>query len=212
MATCCLALLRQPLCNFGDEGEPCGYDETPLAFDDITPWETTLAEDIASLEIAQHGMWRWSESTDELDIADEGSEFPAMAQFIADLATLRLREHVEGGDGVACDGTTVMIDGMLTFTDEQGTVVVSIPITAERMQASSPQYASAPLLTPISMFSTGLSETVEFETMQVVGRINWVDQERLSVQFHYYTNTMLTATTGEGVFSLIAEFEADEIP
>ncbi|MFV8751723.1 hypothetical protein ACNOYE_14355 [Nannocystaceae bacterium ST9] len=211
MAACCLALLREPVCSYGD-GEPCGYDETPLGADEVTPWGTTVAEDIASLEIAQHGTWRWYMSTDELDIENGGSEFPAMVRFVHDPASVRVREQVAGGDGVACDATTVMVGGMLTFTDEQDDVIVSVPITAERMQTAAPQYGASLLLSPISVFSTEIHDTVEYEVKQIVGRINWVDGERLSVQFHYQGQTMSAETTGEGVFSLIADFEADEVP
>jgi hypothetical protein len=135
-----------------------------------------------------------------------------MAQFVHDPTTMRFSQHASGGEGVSCNGPTVMVDGTLTFTDEQGDVIVSVPIRAERMLTAEPQYGASPLYSPITAFSTGLQEKVEYDIRQIVGRINWIDDERLVADFHYNGQTMLTETTGVGVFSLIAVFEADEVP
>jgi hypothetical protein len=206
---CCLALFRQTLCTSCVEGSECEYVEIPLTAEDVTLWDTTVAEDIAILETPQPGTWRWGSSFDALEIKQADTEFPAVATFVHDPASVRFQEHVAGGEGALCDGEVVMVDGMLTFTDEQDEVIVSVPITARRMHMASPQYAAEALLSPTSVFSTELHPITQYDVMAISGVVKWVDNARLRAEFTYFTQTMPTATTGNGVSATAATFEPD---
>ena len=207
----CAVLLREALCSCGVDDGPCEYEETPLAVDAETPWGTTPAQDIAELEVPQHGTWIWSESKDFIEIDDAEVSLPAWATFVHDSETIRFSEYIGGGYGLACDGPTVSVDGTLTFTDEQGGVIVSVPVTVERQWTSAPNYGSSPRFSPISLFSAAVQATEEFEIMQVDGSIIWLD-DGLLAEFYYFALSMRTETTGDGVHTLIAKFEADTRP
>ena len=210
----CLALLRGEAgcCSIDsrDDG-PCVYDETPLAPDDETPWGTTPAQDIAALEVPQHGTWRWGEDQYFIEIDEDGVELSGWATFVHDAATIRYSEHVSGGLGVACDGPTVSIDGTLTITDEQGAVIISVPLTVQRQYTAHLEYVSSPQYSPISLFSSSLQEQAEFDVSQVYGVIVWRPRG-LIAEFYYQAQSMTTATTGDGAISLVGMFEADEQP
>jgi hypothetical protein len=193
-----------------DGGEPCRYEERPLAATDVTPWGTVLAEDIALLEIPQPGTWRWAASAEGLTLQNAGLELAATARFVHDADDLRLREHVGGGDGVACETTTVVIGGTLTFSsDEDGSTIVSVPIRAEQMVTAGEQYAAAPSYEPISNFSDAIEATdTNFETMLILGGINWTDQNQLYADFHYFTQRLDDGgSSGSGIWALVASFE-----
>ena len=206
LAVACVALLRQSSCLANDDG-PCEYANTPLEADHLTPWGSTVAEDVAALEVAQQGTWRWYPSTDELDIENGGTELAAQVSFVADPSSYRLREHVAGGHGVACYGPTVMVDGTLTFTNEQNDVIVSIPLTAERTLGNVGQYSASPVISPVPIFSAGLTEKVEYEVSGIGGTIHWRDNEGFIALFDYLAQTTLTDESGLGVVSPVAEFE-----
>jgi hypothetical protein len=214
----CLALLRgEGLCSCADD-EPCQYEETPLAADAETLWNTTPAEDIAELEIPQHGTWRWGESRDFVEIDDSGVELPAWATFVHDPETIRYSEHVDGGIGVACNGPTVSVDGILTITDEQGAVIVSVPITAAYQYMASLNYAAIPEYSPASLFSDRVHETAEWDIAQVWGVIMWLEEHGLRAEFYYQAQSKNPGTTengtvtGNGVVALVGEFVADGPP
>jgi hypothetical protein len=214
----CLALLRgEGLCTCVDD-EPCQYEETPLAADAETLWGTTPAEDIANLEIPQHGTWRWGESKDFVEVDDSGVELPAWATFVHDPETIRFSEHVDGGRGVACNGPTVSVDGTLTITDDQGAVIVSLPITALRQFTADLNYVSGPEYSPASLFSDRVHETAEWDIALVWGAISWLEEHGLHAEFYYYGQRMNPGTTengtatGNGVVALVGEFVADGPP
>lgn len=191
-----------------DGGEPCRYEESPLAATDLTPYGGLLADDIARLEIPRQGIWVWSASIDELDIDVDETELPAEVRFEHDPNSLRLSEHVSGGDGVACHGAQVLVDGMLTFTaTETDTVIVSVPVTAIQEFTAGEEYGASEAYSPISTFSAVLHATVEYETMQISARVNWVDDERLFARFDYYAQSMTGPSSGVGVNAFIASFE-----
>jgi hypothetical protein len=192
----------------GDDG-PCEYEETPLEPDAETLWGTTPAEDIAELEIPQHGTWRWGESKDFVEVDDGGVELPAWATFVHDPETIRYSEHVAGGVGVACNGPTVLVDGTLTITDEQGAVIVGVPITAAYQYMASVNYGSSPTYDPISRFSDRVHETAAWDLAHVFGAISWLDEHGLRAEFYYQAQSMTTETAGNGVSSLVGEFVAD---
>ena len=144
-------------------------------------------------------------------IDESGVELPAVASFVHDPQTIRFREYESGGHGVACFGPTIEVDGMLTFTDEQDAVIVSIPITAARQHTADEYYAAVPQLSPIDIFSTGLHEQEEYEIRQINGTVYWLP-DRLLAEFGYAGQRMTTATTGEGVLQPVAVFDTDELP
>ncbi|PRQ00530.1 hypothetical protein ENSA7_60240 [Enhygromyxa salina] len=203
--------MRQTLCTSClPDDEPCEYDLVPLAADDETPWGTTPAADIATLELSQHGTWRWGESTEYLDIDQSGFELPAWASFVHDPETVRYSEHVDGGRGVACNGPTVSVDGTLTISSEADEVILSVPLTVLREFGSVQTYLSTPQYSPISSFSAALSEKAKFDMTQVFGSMIWIDGVRLQIEFFYHGQSMLSETTGGGVFTLVGKFEGDE--
>jgi hypothetical protein len=122
-----------------------------------------------------------------------------------------LREYESGGHGVACDGPTLEVDGMLTFTNEQDAVIVNIPITAARQYTAEEYYASVSQLSPINTFSTGLHEQEEYEIRQIIGVVYWLS-DRFLAEFDYHGQRMLTETTGNGVYHRVAVFDTDELP
>lgn len=206
----CALLLREGLCSCGADG-PCEYEVTVLAADDETPWGTTPSQDIAELEVPQHGTWAWSESTSFVRLDEEGVSWPAWATFVHDPETIRFSEHVDGGYPPACKGPTVSVDGTMTFADDQGEVIVSIPITVERQLTATLVYGSSPTYSPVSLFSPAIHETNDHEMTLVYGDIIWTEQG-LFVEFYYLGQTMRTETTGDGAYTLIAKFEADTRP
>ena len=209
----CALLLRDTLCSCDVDDGPCEYEVTPLAPDDETPWGTTPAQDLAELEVPQHGTWTWSESEDFIEIQHAGVSVPAWATFVHDPETISFSEHIGGGYPPACKGPIVSADGTLTFTDEQGGVIVSVPVTVERQLTATLNYGSSPVYSPISQFSTAVQTTADFQfqLMQVNGSIIWLD-DGLLAEFYYFALSMRTETTGDGVTALIAKFEADTRP
>jgi hypothetical protein len=208
----CILLLRENLCTSClPDGEPCEYEVVSLAPDAGTPWGTTPAEDIAALEIPQHGMWRWGESGNSIEIEDSGVELQAWATFVHDPGSIYYSDHVDGGRGWVCDGPTVMVDGTLTFTDEQGGAIVSVPLTVERQHMAGGYYSSSPMYWPISLFSELVHETAEWDTEGVYGNIIWLDKGLLA-GFDYLGQSKLTETTGHGVSHLVGGFVADGVP
>jgi hypothetical protein len=207
----CLALLRgeSPCSCVDDDDGPCEYEKTPMASDAETLWGTTPAEDIAELEIPQHGIWRWGESKYFVEVDDSGVELPAWAAFVHDPETIRYSEHVAGGVGVACNGPTVSVDGTLTITDEQGAVIISVAVTAAYQHMASLNYGSSPQYDPVSLFSDRVHETAEWDIAQVFGAITWLDEEGLRAEFFYQAQSMTTETTGDGVIAPVGEFVAD---
>lgn len=141
----CMLLLRETLCSSCvGEDSPCEYEVVTLAADAETPWGTTPAEDIAALEIPQHGTWRWGDSKDEIDVDQSGVEQAAWATYVHDPDTIEYSEHVGGGRGVTCNGPMVSVDGTLTITDEQDAVILSVPVTVERQDMSTARRRSTP--------------------------------------------------------------------
>ncbi|KIG16401.1 hypothetical protein DB30_04445 [Enhygromyxa salina] len=208
----CALLLRETLCTscVGGDDSPCEYEVVSLAADAETPWGTTPADDIAALEVPQHGTWRWGDSTESIEIDQSGFEQPAWATYVHDPTTIRFSDHVAGGRGIACDGQTVMVDGTLTITDEQDAVILSVPVTALRQDMAGDAYGASPQYSPISLFSDELHEKAEWDMTQVFGAILWINGGRLSGEFYYHGQSMRTETTGDGVVSLVGLFEADE--
>lgn len=206
----CIALFRQASACSCAESTECEYVETPLATDYATPWETTLADDIAMLEVPQPGTWVWESSSDEIELDRPDTQIPAVATFVHDPESVRLKEYVTGGVGTICDDEKVLIDGTLTFTEEQGDVIVSLPITVERMDMATPRYTSELIQIPFSEFSAELHPLVTFEQMGVSTYINWFKDRGLHGEFTYFTLTMTTPTTGDGVTRTIALFEPEE--
>lgn len=200
---------------YGDDG-PCQYEEVPLAADAETPWGTKVADDIAELEVPQPGTWRWGESEDFLVLDDSGAQMPALATFVHDPETIRFGDHVGGGEGVACHGPMVSVDGMLTITDEQGAVIVSVPLTVERHYMADLWYGAVPQYSPPSLFSDRVHETMQWQTSQVYGSIQWLEDLGLLAEFFYQAQSMQNGedevVMGDGVFSWVATFEADGPP
>lgn len=212
-----LVLLRQTLCSCAPD-EPCEYEVVPLEMDAETLWNTTPAEDIAELEIPQHGTWSWGESEYFVELDDSGVSLPAWATFVHDPETIRYSEHVGGGHGVACNGPTVSVDGTLTITDEQGGVIISVQLTVLRQYTADLNYISSPQYSPISLFSDRVHETAEWDMSQVYGAISWFEQSGLLAEFFYQAQsqdpepTASGTVTGDGVFSPVGTFEADGPP
>lgn len=203
-----VAILRQPACTCV-EAEPCEYLETPLATDERTPWDTVVADDIALLEQPQPGTWRWYSSGDDIAIADADMVFPAIARFTHDPEGVTYREHIDGGEQTACYGPTVRIKGQLTFTNEADEIIVSVPVTAERALTASLQYDALETFVPIDEFSPDIEALREYDVMQIVGLVNWYDNERLRAEFNYRTQTKNDSGSGYGVILGVALFEAD---
>lgn len=205
-----LVLMRQGFCDscLGIEDEPCQYVETPLTAEAETSWGTTVAEDIAELEMPRHGTWYWGENRDFVTVDQSGVELPAWAAFVHDPDTIRSSEHVGGGRGTACYAPPVLMDGTLTFTDDQGGVIVSVPITVEWQDGD---YGSSPQYIPPSLYSSEVHELMEWEFSQVFGAIIWAPNGFFA-EFYYWGQSMTTETTGDGVASLVGEFTPDETP
>lgn len=210
VALACVLLARTKCPHSCIPDEPCEYDELVIDGDFETPWETTVAMDIAALEVPQHGTWRWGESTENIELEHSGVELPAWATFVHNPDGIVYREHIDGGLGVACDGLTVAIEGTLTITDESDEVIVSVPLTVERQYAAEPTYGASPSYSPVSEFSTTLHELAEWDFTLVFGSVLWIKGERLLAEFFYWTQTMDTETTGGGAVSPVGVFEADE--
>lgn len=206
IASCCLALLREPLC--GGDNLPCEYEDTPLDLDYITPSGMTLGEEVAALEGTYSGTWRWYASWEELTIEGGGIEFPAQATFVP--SNYRLRERV--GPEMSCFEGGIKVDGDLTFTDEQGGEILSIPITAERSDGGDvPSYYARPEFSPISEFSTRLHANVEYDISRVVGDIYFIDEDHLEANFAFGGQSALGKTSsgteiGYGVTLEVADF------
>jgi hypothetical protein len=209
VTVCCLALFRQASPCSCIEASECVYAETPLVAEDVTPWDTTIAADIAILETPQPGTWRWGSSFSALEIEQADTAFSATATFVHDPASVRFEEWVAGGVGAVCNGNTVLIDGMLTFSNEQDEVIVSVPVTARRTYQDSLQYAAEALLSPVEMFSTELHPLTQYDEMGVAVLVNWINNSRLRAEFTYFTLTKTTPTTGDGVSASAAVFEPD---
>jgi len=199
-------------CSCQDE-MPCVYETVELDEGYETLWDTTVAEDIAGLEQPQVGVWRWSESTEVIEIADSGVERPAIATWTHG-GGMRLTEHVEGGDGVACYGPTVALDGTLTVVDaEDDSLIISLPLTVEYQYTATLSYTGNPVYDPFEDQWPMLEPLVEgdWDTEVVTGAIRWVDAEHLFAEFNYAVQRMDTETTGSGAGSLVAEFIADAL-
>src|SRR5690606_37025181 len=144
-----------------------------------TPWQTTLAEDLAILETPQPGTWRWQPNHSAVTIDAAEMEFPAVAIFVHDPQSSRLQEHVAGGEGAVCSGQNVLIDGTLTITTEEGEVVVSAPITVERAHMASQQYSALADYPLDEIFPTGIHPTTTHEQMGFSCFVTWIDNARL---------------------------------
>ena len=208
-----LVLLRENLCTalFPPKREPCEYEVIELATDIEMPWGTTPAEDLAVLEVPTHGTWTWGESSESIDIEQSGVVLPAWASFVHDPDTLRTRDQVGGGGrGVFCYGATVLVDGTLTVTDEQGAEIISVPVTAERSHQVDDFYRSMPEYSPIAEFSPELHAKAEFDRTRIAGLVLWAEDSRLFAHFDYNGQTMIDESNGRGVVSFVGMFESDE--
>ena len=188
-----------------DDG-PCAYDLQALEPTDPTPWGIPVGEELSNLAGPYSGTWTWSPSTDEIDIESADAVLEAEANFAVDESSYRINRHIGGGAGVACPGDAVQADGVLSFADPDGVVFVSIAITVERT-SDQPVYQVQTQLSPISEFSSGLSELVEVSGTSIRGLINWgLEGESLRATFEY-TGQTIGPTGGQGFIVSVAKFE-----
>ncbi|KIG13867.1 hypothetical protein DB30_07470 [Enhygromyxa salina] len=130
----------------------------------------------------------------------------AEATFELDESSYRINRHIGGGAGVACAGDAVQADGVLSFADSDGVTFVSIPITVERTN-DQPVYQVQTQLSPISVFSSGLTELVEVSETSIRGLINWgLEGESLHATFEY-TGQTIGPSGGQGFIVSVAKFE-----
>jgi hypothetical protein len=187
---------------------PCEYEETVLDLDAPTSSGMTIGDELAAVVGPFAGTWRWYSSREELTIDGGGVEFPAQVTFVPDLGTLHNREHVGGGgEREFCGDRGIRVNGMLTFTDEQGATIVDIPILLERW-ADGPtwSYEAGPFYSPISEFSTRLHENFDYDRSSVAGRIRWIEGG-LAAEFTWGGENTVSPNSGAVVFFMIAEFE-----
>ncbi|PRP96326.1 hypothetical protein [Enhygromyxa salina] len=188
-----------------DDG-PCEYQLQALETKDFTPWGVPVGEELAKLAGPYVGTWTWSPGTDEINIENANAVFEAEATFEVDQSSYRINRYVGGGAGVACAGDAVQADGMVSFADSDGMVFVSIPITVERTN-DQPVYQVHAQLSPISVFSSDLTELVEVSGTSIRGLISWgLEGESLRATFEY-TGQTTGPSGGQGFIVSVAEFE-----
>lgn len=188
------------------EGGPCEYELRDLGPAEPTPWDVPVGEEVAKLSGPYSGTWTWSPSTDEIQIDNAGQSFQAEARFVVDENSYRINEYIGGGAGVACAGDAIQADGVLSFTDPDGMEVVAISITVERTR-DQPVYQVQTQLSPISVFSSELTEIAEVDGTSIRGLINWgLEGESLRATFEY-TGQTVGPTGGEGFIVSVAGFE-----
>jgi hypothetical protein len=178
-----------------------------LVVDSPTDSGMTIGEEIAALKGPFAGTWRWHSSRDELTIDEGGVEVSAQAAFVPDLGTLREREHVGGGgEREYCGETGIRVNGRLVVTDEQGAMIVDLPILVERKHGPDPEFFAVPFYSPISDFSTRLRENFEYDRSGVAGLVQWLEGG-IRAEFTFGAESILTPQSGAGVFFEVAEFE-----
>ncbi len=201
-----LALSVAAGCNDADDG-PCAYEARSLLASDLTPWGTPVGDDIAALAGPYPGTWTWAPSTEEIAIEDAGQTIAVEAVFEVDETSYRLREHVAGGAGVYCNYQTIQADGVLSFRDLDGVVVAAMPVTVERSLGETPFYVVFEIISPVSAFSTGLTELSGFEDTAIRVLANWgLEGESLGVNFDYI-GLELDDSGGVGFIVDVADFE-----
>ena len=188
------------------EDGPCEYQLEALDPTDPTPWGGAVGVELAQLIGPYSGTWTWSPSTEEIDIEHADLVIEAEATFEPDESSYRINRYVGGGAGVACAGDAVQADGMLNFTDADDVLFVSIPITVERT-VDQPVYQAHAQLSPISVFSSGLTELGEISGTTIRGLIHWgLEGETLRATFEY-TGQTNGPSGGHGFIVSVAAFE-----
>jgi hypothetical protein len=199
-----------------EDSKSCAYEETELSSDDLTPWGSRVEDDFAALAGPYEGTWRWSVTSDHLEIPASGQHSSAWATVQIDPSTYRRSELVGGGGGGrhrgACAGDSILADGVLTVVDPQGAPIVEIPITATRAAGTSPQYTSTPYFSPITDFIAGIEATPEFDYDEegISGLLIWGDDgDWLHADFVYVAQRQISPTSGGGLLVDVAEFTQD---
>lgn len=188
------------------EGGPCEYELRDLEPAEPTPWGVPVGEEIAKLVGPYSGTWTWSPSTEEIEIDNAEQSFEAEARFVVDENSYRINEYIGGGAGVACAGDAIQADGVMSFIDSVGIEVVAIPITVERT-LDQPVYQVQTQLSPISVFSSELTEIAEVSGTAIRGLIHWgLEGNSLRATFEY-TGQTVGPTGGEGFIVSVAEFQ-----
>lgn len=202
-------LLRSTLCGNFDP-QPCGYEETEITADFITPWDTRFGDDLAELVGPYEGTWRWEKSNYAVEIDGGDIEIPALAQLTVDTDSYRLIEPVGPfGNGVVCSSTALAADGVLTFTDEQGGIIVEIDVVVQQEEGGE-IYISSTTIQPVSAFSDRVHPTEEYDVEGVGALVYWgAGGKSLLAEFAYSAQRTLSSSTGEGVSTPIAVFSQD---
>lgn len=202
-------LLRSTLCGDYDP-QPCGYEETDVTSDFITPWGTRIGDDMAALAGPYEGTWRWEKSNHVVEIEGGDVEIPALAQLTVDPDSYRLIEPVGPfGNGVVCSPTAVAADGVLTFTDEQGGPIVEIDVVVQQEQGGG-IYISSTTIQPVSAFSDRVHPTEDYDVEGIGVLVYWGDGgESLLAEFTYSGQRTLSSSSGEGARSPVATFSQD---
>jgi hypothetical protein len=97
--------------------------------------------------------------------------------------------YVGGGEGVACQTDAIQADGVLSFLDDEGKALTSIPITVERY-AGQPIYQVHAQISPISAFSSELTDLSGVSDTAIRGLVHWgLEGESLRATFEYTGQT-----------------------
>lgn len=192
----------------GQDDGPCEYEDRPLEATDLTPWGVPVGEDIAALSGPYPGTWTWAPNADEILIEDADQVIQVEATFEVDESSYRLSEYVGGGVGmgVACWSDAIEADGVLSFRDQDGVLIASVPITVNR-GADRPIYIVNEQISPITSFSEGLMPLVVLEQSFIRVLVNWGTDGGSPIATFEYVGQDLDDNGGLGFTVAVAEFE-----
>ncbi len=210
LAMCMALLWRGEGCGCHEYG-PCEYEEIPVTADTLTPWDTRVGDDMAQLLGPYEGTWQWSEDHSALDFDRGGLAIPATATLVLDPTTYRFIEPILTGHTV-CGGETVAADGRMTFTDEQGEVIVAFDLTVGQ-EIGYPAYLADFMIQPVEAFSTEVHTLRDYDVDGILINVYWsVGGSELQVEVIYGGQTELTPESGIGTHAAVATFTMPEWP
>ena len=184
----------------------CPYEDIELSPDSVTPWETTIEQDMAQLMGPFLGTFRWHDGEEVITVPKAGQEIEAEAVVEFDPVTARMRRYESTEQTPVCETDYLFMEATVSFVRlDDGGVELVTPITLRRRNGRVPYIGEAEI-TPIEAFDPELAPHMDFQIEEIWVRMEWSENGMFSAEYDYFGASDDTASAGHGVSKLVAEF------